>query len=246
MAGLPLDWHIGPFTFHLYGLGLALAALAAYEYARKRLASADINLEPFAAWTGWVLVSGLLGARVAHVATNWSLYRHHPADMLAVWNGGLASFGGLALAIPVGLILLRRWWPGLDALAFTDALIPALLVGWALGRVLGPQFMVAGGGHRTHQWFGLQYQGQVGKRVPVPLIQGFEDGLMALVLVRGPAWIQARRGRVTGLAMVAWGIIRALDERLLLGENSHSGSLGVQLAGLVLAAGGAAVLWRSR
>ena len=61
--------------------------------------------------------------------------------------------------------------------------MPALIAGWAIGRFLGPQFMVDGGGHLTHQWFGLHYHGQVGKRVPVPLIQGCEDGLLWLVLI---------------------------------------------------------------
>ena len=127
--------------------------------------------------------------------------------------------------------------------AFTDALVPALVAGWALGRVLGPQFMVNGGGHLTHQWFGIHYAGQVGRRVPVPLIQGAEDALLWLDCSRcerrGPA---ARVGRLTGVAMLVWGLVRTLDERLLLGQQSHSGSLGVQGAGLVLASAGAAVL----
>ncbi len=78
--------------------------------------------------------------------------------------------------------------------AFTDALIPALVAGWALGRVLGPQFMVNGGGHETTSWFGMHYVGQVGKRVPVPLIQGGEDAVLWLLLLRLEAkWTHARR-----------------------------------------------------
>ena len=38
--------------------------------------------------------------------------------------------------------------------------------------------------------------------------------------------------------MVIWGVARALDERLWLGEDGHLGSLLVQLAGVVLAVGG--------
>jgi prolipoprotein diacylglyceryltransferase len=113
------------------------------------------------------------------------------------------------------------------------------VVGWALGRVLGPQFMVNGGGHLTHQWFGLHYHGQVGARVPVPLIQGAEDALLWLALL----WLERRTftrvaGVLCGVAMIVWGIVRALDERLLLGQESHSGSLGVQIAGVALALGG--------
>ena len=132
----------------------------------------------------------------------------------------------------------------MSLLAFCDALVPALVAGWALGRVLGPQFMVAGGGHLTHQWFGLHYAGQVGKRVPVPLIQGAEDALLVgAARARASAGASPRAsGASPGAAMLIWGLVRTLDERLLLGQQSHSGSLGVQGAGLALALGGAAVL----
>jgi prolipoprotein diacylglyceryltransferase len=163
--------------------------------------------------------------------------------MIALWQGGLASFGGLALAIPTGLLLARRYWPERTR-TFCDALVPALLLGWALGRVLGPQLMVAGGGHETSQWFGMYYQGQIGKRVPVPLIQACEDAttwLLALALERR----KVRPGVVTAFAMIIWGVVRSLDEHYLLDQNSHSGSLGVQLAGAILALGGIVLAWTS-
>ncbi|MFY9782107.1 MAG: prolipoprotein diacylglyceryl transferase family protein [Acidimicrobiales bacterium] len=239
MKGFPTAFHLGPLVFHTYGFGLAIAAYAAYVYARRRLVRAGFNVEPFGKFTVWLLVSGLIGARLANIATNWSYYDGHPGRWIAVWQGGLASFGGIALALVVGLILQRRWWPGTRLARFTDAMVPALIAGWALGRVLGPQFMVAGGGHLTHQWFGLHYVGQVGKRVPVPLIQGAEDGLLWLALIGlERTRLKESVGFITAVGMIVWGVVRAADERLLLGQESHSGSVGVQLAGLALALGG--------
>jgi len=250
VSAVPTSVHLGPLTFHLYGFGLAVATYVAYLYARRRLERRGIDLAPFARYAVVLLVGALLGARAAHVATNWSLYSGHPGRWLALWQGGLASFGALAVAIPLGIVVQRRWWPGVSLLGFCDALVPALVAGWALGRVLGPQFMVNGGGHLTHQWFGMHYHGQVGKRVPVPLIQGAEDGLLWVLLVVGERHGLAHRaGRLTAIAMVAWGVVRSLDERLLLGQQSHSGSLGVQIAGVVLAIAGVGVflrLWITR
>jgi len=243
VSAVPTSFHLGPFVFHLYGFGLAIAAYVAYHYARRRLQRAGLEIAPFARFTVALLVSGLIGARVANIATNWSYYSGQPGRWIAVWQGGLASFGGIALALPVGLYLQRKWWPHTSMTSFTDALLPALIAGWALGRVLGPQFMVAGGGHLTHQWFGMHYAGQTGKRVPVPLIQGMEDGLLWLGLVGLERFrLTTRPGVVTGVAMIVWGLVRSLDERLLLGEQSHSGSVGVQIAGVVLALAGAAIL----
>jgi phosphatidylglycerol:prolipoprotein diacylglycerol transferase len=243
VSGVPTSFHLGPLVFHTYGFGLAIAAYGCYLYARRRLTKADFNVLPFGKFAFCLIVAGLLGARLANIATNWGYYSDHPARWIAVWQGGLASFGGIALALPVGLYLQRRWWPGSSLARFSDALVPALIAGWALGRVLGPQFMVNGGGHLTHQWFGLHYAGQVGKRVPVPLIQGAEDSILWLALLTiEHLRLNRRAGVLTGVAMIVWGLVRSLDERLLLGQESHSGSLGVQIAGVVLALAGAVLL----
>lgn len=243
MSGVPTSFHLGPLVFHLYGFGLAIAAYVTYLYARRRLARSSFDTQPFARFAAVLIVAGLVGARVASIATNWGYYAGHPSRWVAVWQGGLASFGGIALALPIGLALRRHWWPETSTVEFSDALIPALVAGWALGRLLGPQFMVNGGGHLTHQWFGIHYAGQVGRRVPVPLIQGAEDGALWLVLIGIERFIRPRVvGLVSGTAMLVWGLVRAIDERLLLGQQSHSGSIGVQLAGLILSLGGAIVL----
>ena len=243
MSALPVAVHLGPLTFHLYGLGLALAAYVAFEYAERRLTRAGYDVHHFGRYVAALLLAGLVGARAANVATNWSYYRGHVGSWFAVWQGGLASFGGIAFAIPVALWLRRRWWPTTSTLAFADVLVPAIVAGWALGRVLGPQFMVDGGGHVTHQWFGMYYHGQSGKRVPVPLIQGAEDALLWLALLRSERR-RPRTGVVTGVALLVWGVVRAVDERWLLGQQSHSGSVGVQLAGLVMALVGVTLLVR--
>jgi phosphatidylglycerol---prolipoprotein diacylglyceryl transferase len=243
VSGVPTSFHLGPLDFHTYGFGLAIAAYVCFLYARRRLNHKGFDVQPFGKFAFCLIVAGLLGARVANIATNWGYYSDHPSRWIAVWQGGLASFGGIALALPVGLYLQRRWWPGSSLALYCDALVPALIAGWALGRVLGPQFMVNGGGHLTHQWFGIHYAGQVGKRVPVPLIQGAEDSLLWLALLTVEHLRLNRRvGVLSGIAMIVWGLVRSLDERLLLGQESHSGSIGVQIAGIVLALGGAVLI----
>ena len=244
ISTIPTAIAVGPFTFYLYGLGLATATWITYRAIQRRLSSRALPIERWTYFAVATIGSGLVGARAAHVATNWSYYRDHVSSVASLWQGGLASFGGLALATPVALVLARRWWHQRTLLEFADIVIPAIVAGWAVGRALGPQFMFAGGGHETHQWFGMTYAGQVGRRVPVPLIQAAEDGLLWLLLLR----IERRKttpGTVTGIAMVIWGAVRFLDEYYLLGEQGHNGSLAVQGASLALAVGGLLLLGRA-
>ena len=244
ISAIPTAIAVGPFTFYLYGLGLATAAWITYRAIQRRLSSRALPTERWASFAAATIGGGLLGARAAHVATNWSYYQDHLSSVASLWQGGLASFGGIALATPVALVLARRWWPQRTLLEFADTLIPAIVAGWAVGRALGPQFMYAGGGHATHQWFGLPYAGQMGRRVPVPLIQAVEDGLLWILLLRIER-LRTTPGTITGITMAIWGVVRFLDEYFLLGEQGHSGSLAVQGASLALTLGGLVLVGRA-
>ena len=156
------------------------------------------------------------------------------------------------------MLVARRRCPELPIRRALDLVAPVLLAAWAMGRLLGPQLMVAGGGHRTHQWFGMYYAGQAGRRLPVPIIQSLEDfSVFCLLIASGsPARTVARRhaagaratraGAVLGTAMVLWGIERTLDEHLWLGEDGHLGSVLVQVAGVSLVVGGLVLLVATR
>ena len=195
---IPVVFHVGPLTFHTYGLGLALTALFALWWADRRLTHHEIAAPHFSRDVAVLFLVALFGARIAHVTTNWSSYAHQPAEMVAVWHGGLSSYGGLAFAIPLSLWRAPSWWPGASRRRVADVLSPVVVGSWGVGRLLGPQLMVAGGGHVTTAWWGMHYAGQVGSRVPVPLIQGIEDLLLAWILVRLPR--RGRSGRVGSMS----------------------------------------------
>jgi phosphatidylglycerol---prolipoprotein diacylglyceryl transferase len=245
---IPTAFHVGPLELHTYGLGLAVAFYVAWRVLVKRIGDAGYRTDWLVSLGVWVAVSAVVGARLLHVLTNLSAYTSAPLQTLEVWHGGLSSFGGLLLAVPTAIVVAKKKCPELSVRRGLDLAVTALALGWSIGRLLGPQLMVAGGGHRTNQWFGMYYAGQAGKRIPVPIIQALEDGALFVVLVllerqlrklaerRAPA--QAPTGALTAVAMIVWGIVRALDERLWLGEDGRLGSLLVQVAGVALAAGG--------
>jgi phosphatidylglycerol:prolipoprotein diacylglycerol transferase len=256
MKPIPVVFHLGPLQVHTYGIGLALTFWFAFTYFERRLRRNGYRTDWFVPVFLWIILAAVVGARTMHVLSNFGYYSHNPIQILAIWHGGLSSFGGLLLAVPTGIILTRRRCPELPIGRALDLVAPVLMASWAMGRLLGPQLMVAGGGHPTHQWFGMYYAGQVGRRLPVPLFQATEDFCVFLVLIaierRLDRWPEGTvrsgypAGIVIGTAMVLWGIERSLDEHLWLGEDGHLGSLLVQLAGILLVVGGTFTLLRTR
>lgn len=256
MKPIPVAFHIGPLEVHTYGIGLALTFWFGFVYFERRLKRNGFRTDWFVPVFLWIILAAVVGARVLHVLTNTGYYSQHPGDIFAIWQGGLSSFGGLIFAVPTGVILARRRCPELALGRALDLAAPVLAACWAMGRLLGPQLMVAGGGHPTHQWFGMYYADQVGKRLPVPIFQALEDFAVFVILIaierRLDRWADGTRrigypsGVVIGTGMILWGIERSLDERLWLGEDGRLGSALVQLAGLLLVVGGAVILLRAR
>jgi phosphatidylglycerol---prolipoprotein diacylglyceryl transferase len=261
MRPIPVAFHVWFLEVHTYGVGLALTFWFGLRYAERRLRKAGYPWQWVTGMFVWVIVSAIVGARVLHVLSNLSLYSHHPGEVFAVWQGGLSSFGGLLFAVPVAIVISRRRCPQLPTLRFADLMAPVLMASWGIGRLLGPQLMLAGGGHPTHQWFGMYYAGQPGRRLPVPIFQAMEDFAIFGALLLVERWLRSvapapsgplgaddptdflpPAGIVLGVGMVLWGIERFLDEHLWLGEDGHLGSLLVQGAGIALALAGAALL----
>lgn len=252
MKPIPVAFHIGPLQIHTYGIGLAITFWFGFRYFERRLKNNGYPTEWLVGVFVWVIVAAVAGARGMHVIANMGFYTRYPGQILQVWHGGLSSFGGLIAGIPTGIVLARKRCPELPIPRALDILLPALMASWALGRLLGPQLMVAGGGHRTHQWFGMYYADQVGKRLPVPIFQSMEDFSVFCILIfierrlnrwpDGSARAGYPSGVVTGSAMVLWGIERFLDQNLWLSKPGHLGSMLVQLAGIGLIVAGIVVV----
>lgn len=248
MRPFPVVFHLGPLQIHTYGIGLALAFWFGYRYFAHRLRAHGYPDQWLSTTFIWVIVSAIVGARVVHVLANFGYYQSHPGQVFAIWNGGLTSFGGLAFALPVGIGSARRRCPSLGVVEGLDLVAPALVGAWAVGRFLGPQFMVAGGGKPTTQWFGMYYAGQVGKRIPVPIIQGLECFAILGVLIAVEHAMHHRwvaRGLIAALAMSLWGLSRFFDEFFWL--TYDVGTDAVEVASLVMFAAGLGIgYWRFR
>src|SRR3546814_12453186 len=68
----------------------------------------DIKIEVLDSLTIYMIVATIVGARLGHcLFYDWSYYSQHPAEILFIWQGGLASHGA-AIGIITGLFLFCR------------------------------------------------------------------------------------------------------------------------------------------
>jgi prolipoprotein diacylglyceryl transferase len=128
-------FHIGPTFVHFYGLMYVIAIVLAIYITRRRLAAAGGNPALVYDVALWAIPAGIIGARIYFdITTPFDIV---PKDAwwgpLAVWDGGLGVWGGIAAGALVGWWRVRR--SGQDATVFADAAAPALLVAQAVGRV---------------------------------------------------------------------------------------------------------------
>lgn len=249
MKPIPVAFHIGPLEVHTYGIGLAITFWFAYRYFERRLRAAGYPWQWLTGVFLWVVVASIVGARLVHVLANYSsYYAANPSQIPDVWHGGLSSFGGLLFGVPVGVLLARRRCPQLSSVRALDLVSPVLMAAWGVGRLLGPQLMVSGGGRRTTAWWGMYYAGEAGKRVPVPLIQAFDSFVIFAILILIERRVRRRPvGLVVAATAALWGLARFFEENVFLRQNDQHGSALVQGAGLALFVAGLAamaVLWR--
>jgi prolipoprotein diacylglyceryl transferase len=125
--------HAGPFFLHFYGVCYAIGITGAILLTRRlwREPGGDPDLVYKVAL--WGVPAGIIGGRLYHDVTSWNEVPHNWWGWLAVWQGGLGIWGGIAGGFLGGLIPLKR--EGVSVTAFMDATAPGLLVAQAIGRV---------------------------------------------------------------------------------------------------------------
>lgn len=139
---MPTGFYIGPLFIHFYGIILMTGALAgallADREARRRGQNSDMVWDGFV----WVLIGGIIGARIWHILTpppsmvaqgvTTLFYLTHPLDAINIRNGGLGIPGAI-----IGGAIALYWFckrNNFNYLMWVDIAAPGLALGQAIGR----------------------------------------------------------------------------------------------------------------
>lgn len=128
-----LRWDLGPFTLHTYGLLLAVAFLTGLYVAARQARKAGLDANRVADLGVYVLIAGLLGAKLLLLVVDFRHYRSHPEDLLSIFQSGGVFYGGLLAALPVAWWYVRRH--KLPGWATADCLAPGVVIGQSIGRL---------------------------------------------------------------------------------------------------------------
>lgn len=124
---------IGPLTLHTYGLfvaaGMIVGILVTMRLGKPRgFTSQQVMDMAFV-----MVLSGLIGSRLAYILMNIPYYSTRPLDMVKLWQGGLVFSGALIAAVLAMIWYAKRHAYNLWQIG--DLWAPAAAVGQSIGRI---------------------------------------------------------------------------------------------------------------
>jgi prolipoprotein diacylglyceryl transferase len=123
---------VGPIPLHAYGLLLAIGVLVAAWITERRWVARGFDAKVFNDMAVWIVVGGVVGARVYHVISDYQLFTNDWLRAFQIWKGGLSIWGVIGGGIIAVIVMTRI--KGVGTLALMDCIAPGLLAAQAIGR----------------------------------------------------------------------------------------------------------------
>lgn len=120
------------FSIKFYGVIIAFGFLLAVLFGGRMAYKWKIDLNKMLDVLLYGTIGGILGARLYYVAFEWQYYSAHPAEILQIWHGGLAIYGGLIGGIIAAYFTCRH--NGLNFFKLLDMAGMSFLIGQGIGR----------------------------------------------------------------------------------------------------------------
>ena len=98
---------IGSLSIHYYGMIIALGLMLAVIYACKRCRQFGLTADDLTDGVLWIVPFAILCARLYYCIFQWDSYKNNPIEILYIWQGGLAIYGGV-IGAAIGIIVFAR------------------------------------------------------------------------------------------------------------------------------------------
>lgn len=123
---------IGGYEVHWYGIIIAFGFALAVLYGGRTAYKWKMSLDGMTDVLIWGTLFGIVCARLYYVAFEWDYFSAHPGEIIAIWHGGIAIYGGIIGALIGGWIGAKIG--KIDFANLLDAGALGLLIGQGIGR----------------------------------------------------------------------------------------------------------------
>jgi len=103
----PVLFRLGPLTIHWYGMMMALGFFAALANWTVLGRKEGRNFNFCSDLLFWIMVAGIVGARIAYIAADLQYFISHPSEIIRVDRGGLIYYGGF-LGAGIAIVAIAR------------------------------------------------------------------------------------------------------------------------------------------
>lgn len=121
--GIPIHWY-----GVIIATGVVIALLMAVHEGRRL----GIDEDTFYDFLLWMLPIAFICARAYYVVFQWPYYAAHPSEIIAIWDGGIAIYGGLIGGFLTLYFFCRH--RHLSVLTMLDVIVPGVILAQAMGR----------------------------------------------------------------------------------------------------------------
>lgn len=124
--------NLGFTTVRWYGAIIAFGFLLAVLFGGRIAWKWKINLDKMIDVLLFGTIGGILGARLYYVAFKWDYYSQHLSEIVRIWEGGLAIYGGIIGGLLAAFIVCKV--EKLNFFNLLDMASMSLLIGQGIGR----------------------------------------------------------------------------------------------------------------
>jgi phosphatidylglycerol---prolipoprotein diacylglyceryl transferase len=252
----PVIFEIGPLVIRWYALAYIAGLLLAMVYMKRLVRDRRLWPGEPAITAGhiddfllWAALGVILGGRIGYVLFyNLRHFIANPAEVFAVWQGGMSFHGGF-LGVIVAVIIFCRA-NRLNPLTLLDLSAAAVPIGLFFGRIANFINGELFGRPTDVPWAMVFPHGGPEPRHPSQLYEAALEGIALFLVLRFATHrlkLLARPGHVAGLFAIGYGVSRIAVE-FVRDPDAHIGyfagwlTMGMILSLPMLAVGAALVL----
>ena len=128
----PASFSVFGRDIYFYGVIIAVAFIIGYIYVTKNAKLISTTENDIVDIFLWIMPMSIIGARLYFCLFKLDYYTSHPSEIFAIWEGGLAIYGGVIAGIAVIIIIALK--KKIKPLAVMDLFLTACILGQAIGR----------------------------------------------------------------------------------------------------------------